>query len=244
MSLNELIIKDEYRSSSCSIIQDFYNPCLEQSIIYKRAVGFFSSTSMALVAKGLTALIRAGGKMQLVASPQLSDEDIEAITRGIKQRKQVITDVTKKELEQEFDEVIKYRLACLSWLLSRQLLDIKLAIPKNIQQRGIYHEKLGIFEDTQNNIIAFTGSANESSTALIANFECIDVFCSWHLGVKGRVIRKLDNFNKLWNNQTKNLDVVELPDGTKRLAVVDQWNMRIVFYDLDQIINLNLNLNQ
>ena len=81
------------------------HPCLEQSIIYKRAVGFFSSTSMALVAKGLTALIRAGGKMQLVASPQLSDEDIEAITRGIKQKEQVITDVTKKELEQEFNEV-------------------------------------------------------------------------------------------------------------------------------------------
>ncbi|MEN8193842.1 MAG: hypothetical protein ABFS12_13555 [Bacteroidota bacterium] len=32
--------------------------------------------------------------------------------------------------------------------------------------------------------------------------------------------------------------VTQLSDGKKRLAVVDQWNMRIVIYDLDQILNL------
>jgi superfamily II DNA or RNA helicase len=216
LSLNELTIQEEYRSSDCSIIQNFYIPCLERSITYKRAVGFFSSTSMALAAKGLTALILAGGKMQLIASPQLSNEDIEAIARGIKQREQVIVELTKKELEQEFNEVVKHRLACLSWLLSQQLLDIKLAIPKIIHQRGIYHEKLGIFEDTENNIVTFTGSANESSTALIANFECIDVFCSWNLGVRARVFRKVNNFDKLWNNQTNNLDVIEFPEAAKK----------------------------
>ena len=86
LSLNELTIQDEYRSSDCSIVQDFYIPCLEKSIVYKRAVGFFSSTSMAIAAKGLKALIHAGGKMQLIASPKLSDEDIEAIIKGLKQR--------------------------------------------------------------------------------------------------------------------------------------------------------------
>lgn len=216
MSLNELIIEEEYRSSDCSIIQDFYIPCLERSIIYKRAVGFFSSTSMALAAKGLTALIGAGGKMQLVASPQLSDEDIEAITQGIKQREEIIAEVTRNQLEQEFNQVVKNRFACLAWLLSHQLLDIKLAIPKNLRQQGIYHEKLGIFEDTEGNIVTFTGSANESSTALIANFECIDVYCSWHTGVKDRALRKLNNFNKLWNNKTTNLDVIEFPEAAKK----------------------------
>ena len=216
LGLNEIIIQDEYRSSDCSIIEDFYLPCLAKSIVYKRAVGFFSSTSIALAAEGLTALIRAEGKMQLIASPQLSDEDIEAITIGIKQREEIIAEVTIRELEQEFNKIVKYRLACMAWLLSRQLLDIRLAIPKNIHQQGIYHEKLGIFEDAEDNIIAFTGSANESSTALIANFECIDVFCSWHTGVKERVLRKLDNFNKLWNNETNNLDVIEFPEAAKR----------------------------
>ena len=216
MSLNELIIQDEYRSSDCSIVQDFYIPCLERSIVYKRAVGFFSSTSMAIAAKGLTALINSGGKMQLIASPKLSNEDIDAIDRGLRQREEIIAEVTTRELEQEFNEVVKDRLACLAWLLSKNLLDIKLAIPKSVKHRGIYHEKLGIFEDTEANIIAFTGSANESTTALIDNFECIDVFCSWYSGVKDRSLRKWNNFNKLWNNETNNLDVINFPEAAKR----------------------------
>ncbi len=75
MSLRDLAIQDEYRSDRCDLIQEFYIPCLEKATVYKRAVGFFSSTSMAAAAKGLTALIRVGGKMQLVASPNLSPED-------------------------------------------------------------------------------------------------------------------------------------------------------------------------
>jgi len=216
LSLSELDIKDEYRSNDGSIVEDFYIPCLEKAITYKRAVGFFSSTSMAVAAKGLTALIEAGGKMQLVASPELSEEDIEAIETGIKQREDVINAITVEELEQDFNKVVKYRLACLAWLLKHELLDIKLAIPKIIRNRGIYHEKLGIFEDTENNIIAFTGSANESQTALISNFECIDVYCSWHLGVKYRALHKRDNFEKLWNNETENLDIVEFPEAAKK----------------------------
>ena len=216
MSLNQLNIQDEYRSSECSIVQDFYVPCLERSIVYKRAVGFFSSTSMAMAAKGLTALIHAGGKMQLVASPKLSDEDIDAIDRGLRQRDEIIAEVTTRELEQEFSEVIKNRLACLAWLLSQKLLDIKLAVTKNFRLQGIYHEKLGIFEDSKGNIVTFMGSANESSSAFIGNFECIDVYCSWHIGVKDRTLRKWNNFNKLWNNETNNLDIINFPEAAKR----------------------------
>ncbi|MGB3237843.1 MAG: hypothetical protein WBB29_06085 [Geitlerinemataceae cyanobacterium] len=93
MSLSRVTLQDEYRSNRNNLIQDFYLPCLEHSTLYRRSVGFFSSTSMAVAAKGLTALIRAGGKMQLVASPCLSPEDAEAISTGLKQREQVIVDV-------------------------------------------------------------------------------------------------------------------------------------------------------
>ncbi|MGB3559430.1 MAG: DEAD/DEAH box helicase family protein, partial [Geitlerinemataceae cyanobacterium] len=181
-----------------------------------RSVGFFSSTSMAVAAKGLTALIRAGGKMQLVASPCLSPEDAEAISTGLKQREQVIVDVIQREFETKLEQVVEDRLACLAWLLSQGALEIKLAIAKNIRQYGIYHEKLGIFADAENNVVAFTGSANESSTALIDNFECIDVFCSWHLGVKERALRKAENFQKLWDNKTDKVEVLEFPEAAKR----------------------------
>jgi len=208
--------QNEYRSDYCDLVQDFYIPCLRHSILYSRAVGFFSSTSMASVAGGLLALIQSGGKMRLIASPSLSAEDAEAIALGLKQKEEIITQSLIKELEQEFEQVVQERLACLAWLLSHNLLEIKLAIRKDIRNRGIYHEKLGIFEDKAGNIVAFTGSANESASALLDNFECIDVFCSWDEGVRERTLSKADNFRRLWENDTPMLEILDFPEAAKR----------------------------
>lgn len=86
MSLQELIIQEEYRSDRCSLVEDFYLPCLANATLYSRAVGYFSSSSLVAVSQGLTALVRSSGKMRLVASPWLSAEDVEAIATGLKQR--------------------------------------------------------------------------------------------------------------------------------------------------------------
>ncbi|MDB9525144.1 hypothetical protein PN498_04025 [Oscillatoria sp. CS-180] len=114
LSLKELQIQDEYRSDRDNLLQDFYIPCLERSTVYNRAVGFFSSSSMAAVAQGLTAFIRSGGQMRLVTSPKLSDEDIEAIMRGLQERNQVIERVLIREFERELEQVVKDRLAWLA----------------------------------------------------------------------------------------------------------------------------------
>lgn len=216
MSLRNLTIQDEYRSDNCDIIRDFYVPCLENTIFYDRAVGFFSSTSMAAAARGITALIRASGKMRLVASPCLSQEDIDAIASGILQREELITNVILQELDREFEQIIEDRLACLAWLLGQGVLEIKLAVPKNIYRQGIYHEKLGIFTDAMGYIVAFTGSANESSAALIDNFECVDVFCSWKVNERERALRKAENFQRLWDNKTSKVEVMGFPEAAAR----------------------------
>ena len=69
MPLQQLDLLEEYRSDRHNLIADFYLPCLAQSTLYCRAVGFFSSSSLVSLAKGLTAVIRGGGKMRLIASP-------------------------------------------------------------------------------------------------------------------------------------------------------------------------------
>lgn len=114
MNLSELDIQEDYRSDRDNLINDFYIPCLERAAIYSRAVGFFSSSSLVAVSKGITALIKSGGKMQLVASPYLSLEDIKAIETGLKQREEVITKAILRELDREFETVIRDRLACLA----------------------------------------------------------------------------------------------------------------------------------
>jgi superfamily II DNA or RNA helicase len=216
LSLKELPIRDEYRSDYTNLIRDFYVPCLEQASVYNRAVGFFSSSSMAAVAQGLTAFIRSQGHMRLVTSPKLSPDDIEAIDRGLQEREQVIERALLREFDQELEQVVKDRLACLAWLLSKEVLDIKLAIPTNVRQWGIYHEKLGVFQDRDDNYVTFTGSANESSSALIDNFECLDVYTSWDERVKDRASRKFENFQRLWDDETPNVDILSFPEAAAK----------------------------
>ena len=212
MSLLEIYIQDHYRSDRNNLIDDFYIPCLSQTTLYSRAVGYFSSNSIVAVAKGLAALVDAGGKMRLVASPCLSVEDIKAIKRGLKQREEVIGQV----IIQEFETVAKDRLACLSWLLSERILDIKLAVANNFEDPGLYHEKIGILTDNNNNKLAFTGSINETRSGLTDNFENIEVFCSWLKEEAKRVKRIDEDFERLWSNKTPKAEIIDFPEAAAR----------------------------
>lgn len=212
MNLQNIKIQDHYRSDRHNLIQDFYIPCLSQATLYSRAVGYFSSSSIVLISQGLAALIEAGGKMRLVASPHLSPEDIKAIKQGLKQREEVVSQAIIKE----FETVSQDRLACLSWLLSQGVLDIKLAVANNFDDPGLYHEKFGVLLDSNNNRVAFTGSINETRSGLVSNFESIEVFCSWRGVEINRVERIADNFKKLWSNNTEQAEVISFPEAAAR----------------------------
>ena len=82
MSLKDKYIKNEYRSLLDNVVQDFYIPLLKEAVSYKRAVGFFSSSSLVELTKGIASMAERGGKIQIVASPYLSDEDVDAIKKG------------------------------------------------------------------------------------------------------------------------------------------------------------------
>ena len=82
MSLKDKRIKSEYRSLIDNVVQDFYIPLLHEATSYKRAVGFFSSSSLVEISKGIADMAKDGGKIEIVASPYLSDEDIQAIREG------------------------------------------------------------------------------------------------------------------------------------------------------------------
>src|SRR5213078_3240836 len=87
------------------------------------------------------------------------------------------------------------RLSYLAWLIAETRLDVKIAIPidsDGTPKAGIYHEKLGLFDDTEGNSVAFTGSPNETVGGLVENFEAIDVFCSWD-EARNRAVRKSEN---------------------------------------------------
>lgn len=66
MPFQSLNIQQEYRSPQNNIVTEFYIPVLEKAVSYKRSVGYFSSTSLVQITKGILGLIKNGGIISLV----------------------------------------------------------------------------------------------------------------------------------------------------------------------------------
>ena len=210
MGFKDLTLKKEYRSLLDGVVKEFYIPILGESIIYKRAVGFFSSSALIELSRGICGLIRNGGKIQLVASPRLSAEDISAIEDGFERRYSVIETSLIRELTNTSGKFDEARLNLLSNLIAAGKLEIKIAFLEDNSHIGMFHEKMGLMYDDNDNIIAFTGSMNESANAFSHNYESIDVFTSWS-GEEERVLAKQSAFNAMWGDYEPHIKVMEFP---------------------------------
>ena len=213
MSFRDLQIKKEYRSLHDNIASDFYIPILKHANSYKRAVGFFSSSVLAGISKGIGYLVQNDGIVQIVASPHLSDEDIEAIKKGYNLRNEIIKNAIIRNLTFSDDYFEQERLNLLANLIADSKLDLKVALTEEASNFSMYHEKMGIFSDNEGNKIAFSGSMNESANALSYNYEAIDVFCDWvSQEEKERVETKADAFSRIWNNTEENITIIDFPE--------------------------------
>lgn len=214
MSLLDVSLKKEYRSPRDNIVSDFYIPLLKESVLYKRSVGFFSSSSLLEISYGITNLINNNGKIQLIASPNLPEEDIEAINKGYELRDNIIERVLLQYITEPQNYFEEERLNLLATLIAQERLDIKIAFSLKNDKLGLYHEKLGLMYDSENNIVAFSGSMNESENAFVNNYEIVDVFTSWN--DKERITIKQKAFDNLWNNTDESAVIYEFPEVVKQ----------------------------
>lgn len=217
MSLRDVDIKMEYRSLIDNIPREFYVPLLKEAVSYKRAVGFFSSTVLIEISKGIRGLIRNNGTIKLIASPNLSEEDIEAIKSGYASRKEIIKEAIQRNLKTPKNKFQAERLNLLANLIAEGVLDIRIAVTKGRSSIGIYHEKVGIIEDELGNKIAFSGSMNETINGLTENYETIDVFCNWTQD-DIRVQKKETAFDSIWNNADETIEIIEIEEVTNSLV--------------------------
>ena len=205
MDFRGLDLKLEYRSRSDDVAKNFLNPLLKRSVLYKRAVGFFSSTSFDLIGAGICGLIENGGAIQIITSPQLSTEDVSAIKSGFKRRGEVSVEELLRKLKSSRSMT---RLDLLSNLIAAGRLQIKIAVLESADNFGMFHEKLGLMHDAEDNVIAFSGSMNESANAFVNNYEVIDVFKSWTHDAC-RVAAKIADFDALWSNIESGVEVLD-----------------------------------
>ena len=116
-----------------------------------------------------------------------------------------------------------HKITELQKIINDFKVQIKIAIPNSEYVDGIFEERMGIFRDTNDDIVAFSGTSNATFDAENRNFESIDVFTSWD--DKSRVETKINNFEKLWNDETKYVQVYDLIFAERKnlLKFTTEW---------------------
>lgn len=230
MAFTDLCLLKHYKTYKNNIVKEFYTPVLQEAVLYQRSVGFFSSTALIELTKGIAGIVKNGGKIQFIVSPYLSQEDVNAIQKGYEKKK-----VIEQALLREFMEPENYfqeeRLNLLAHLIEDGHLEIKVAFTPPNRSTGMYHEKVGILTDKFGDKIVFTGSLNETINAFYNNYESIVVFTSWEES-KLYVEEMQADFDSLWNNEDKALEVIEFPDVLIEKIKVNQKPK--VNYDIDE----------
>lgn len=211
MTLKDLHIEKEYRNLKCDVIGDFYIPVLSSAVKYKCAVGFFNSAALYEIAIGLQNLVSNKGKMELIVSPRLTEDDIKSIQLGYERRYEIVEKALLRDFTEPKSRTETRKLNLLANLIADNILDIKVAFKVNAQLVGIFHEKMGVVIDSEGNKIAFTGSMNETYSGLLQNYESIDVFCSWREEDSERVALKEFAFDNLWDNLDSAMEVIPFP---------------------------------
>ncbi len=196
--------------------REFYNLVLPCTRLYQRAVGFFSSTSFLEISYGILSLVKNDGKMQLITSPRLNADDVEAIKKGYESREKIYLKAFTREMTLPKTINEQNRLNILANLIENGILEIKIAVTEK-PEVSMYHEKIGLFIDGDGNKVAISGSMNESETAISENFESFQVFCSWYDRDSERVQTCEKDFNSMWENKQNALEVFDFPELPKAL---------------------------
>lgn len=220
MGLRNLDIQPAYETlGDCDPVGDFYVPVLAESVEYDRCVGFFSSASLALAARGVAGLIANHGKMRLAVSPHLSKEDIDAIENAEASQSDAINAVVAtafSDIEALADEIERDHVRALGWMLGNGYLELKIACvvddAGNIRSEQLFHQKVGIFRDRAGDAVSFSGSINETAAGWLLNSEEFKVFKSWDDGQRAFFESDANKFEEIWNNQRENVKTFE-PKG-------------------------------
>ncbi len=196
------------------VVSEFFIPCLTNSIQYDRAVESISIKSLSTLTFGLGNMQDHHAKIRLVSGHRFSTTDLNIIKKLFDQR-------TNHRFNGNL--IRDHKITELQKIINDFKVEIKIAIPNSEYVDGIFEERMGIFRDTNDDIVAFSGTSNATFDAENRNFESIDVFTSWD--DKSRVETKINNFEKLWNDETKYVQVYDLIFAERKnlLKFTTEW---------------------
>lgn len=210
---------DRYSTGQNDLVEEFYRPALERAHRYDRATGYFRSSFYALTRDVVASFARRGGRIRLICSPDLAEDDVAAIAAGADARERADA-AFRRELERVLDNP---HAATGSELLAAMyalgVIEIRLALRES---GGIFHDKFGVFKDDFGDAVSFAGSVNETWKAWhpYGNHESFEVFTSWGAEAK-RPLAHTAHFETLWNGTEAGVAVIQ-PSGKSLERLVAQ----------------------
>lgn len=219
MLLTDRAWKRKLTREDGDLVRKFYVPALSTATRYDRITGYFTAGGLALASAGIEHLAMNDGRMRLIVGCTLDENEVHAIESGLAMAEFVAGRVGDALPEApEGDE--RRALELLAWLVAHGLLDVRIAVccqpvtRQPIAGTVIFHEKSGIIEDKVGNVLAFTGSLNETYQGWRLNGETISVFTSW--GAAAEYASDEDEtFARYWNNRAQKILVVDVPTAIR-----------------------------
>ena len=198
MGLKNINLKEEYRSDVDDIIAEFFFPCLSNCIEYDRCVNYLSIQALATISMAFDNFHSGKAKLRMITGHRFKIEDLNLLTK-------LFSEKFTKSFDGKF--IKNSKIQKLQNIVNNGQIELKIAIPNSEQVTDAFSERIGIFKDDEDEQVAFTGTSKESFSSQTRDFESVDVFTSWN--DKTRVERKMKDFENLWQNKTKYVDIYD-----------------------------------
>ena len=218
MGLRDIGLKEEYRSDREDIVAEFFFPCLSHCIEYDRCVDFLSIQTLATIALAFDNFSSGKAKLRMITGHRFKTLELG-----------VLVNLFSEKYTKRFDgKLIKdSKIQKLQDIVNKGQVELKVAIPSSEQITNSFSERIGLFLDEHDQMVAFTGTSKESFSAETRDFESVDVFTSWN--DKSRVDRKRKDFEDLWENKTKHVEVFDFlwAEENNLLKFSSEWAYNI-----------------
>lgn len=218
-------LKERYKNGYDNIGKDLIGTCLSECKLYRRGTAYFSSSALMSWAAAMDHVISDDVKIEIICSPVISDKHFVNILKG-----NVTQDQRKKTVRELADKIVltavgfgmdserrDYRSQLLAYLIATGKLEFRFAIPKNgsdlqeeVDDRNLYHVKVGYFVFEDGAVVAFEGSINESDSAYQYNTESAQVFKSWMDEDRKRTANLVADVDADWNKENPHIEVYDL----------------------------------
>ena len=214
MELRKLKLKEQYRSDRDDIISEFFIPCLNTCIQYDRTVEFVTLRGLTTLSLGFHNST-PNARIRIITGHQFGISDLNMMAKLFSRN--------GNRLNFNPELIRDIKLEQIRRLVMDGNLMFKIAIPNSEEVDGSFAEKLGIFRDANGDVVAFSGTSSVMFTKQSRDFESIDVFTSWN--DKSRVETKIDDFEKLWTNETNSVKVFDFDYAEKHnlLKYSSEW---------------------